>query len=127
MRQEGDQLLPSDDTAVFVNTRKLIRYLAKAVQYGVGKDIACKCLTSQEGWTVKQLNEVNCDRLQIALGKELDGNKTWLAKQHTDFCGTSVQVGYYSDNPTGDESCPNCGDKETAAHLCMCPNQDRQS
>ena len=28
---EGKQLLPSEDTAVFVNNRKLIRDLAKAV------------------------------------------------------------------------------------------------
>ena len=57
--------------------------------------------------------------------KKPDGYKMWLSKQHTGHCGTRVQVGYYSGNPDGNVSRPNCGAKETAAHLCLCPNEDR--
>jgi hypothetical protein len=34
-------------------------------------------------------------------------------------------VGYYLGNPNGDVGFPNRGEKETTAHLCMCPNEDR--
>ena len=62
--------------------------------------------------------------------------KVWLAKQHSGFCGTRTQVAYYNKEYiknkttkttifTGDVGCPNCGEKETAAHLCVCPCEDR--
>ena len=59
-----------------------------------------------------------------------DMYKVWLSKQHTGHCGTRAQVAYYSgltenDIRDSDVSCPNCGMKETAAHLCVCPNKDR--
>ena len=40
MRREGKHLLPSEDTAVFINNRKLTRDLAKTVRYEVGKEQA---------------------------------------------------------------------------------------
>ena len=63
--------------------------------------------------------------LHGALGNKPEGYKTWLANQHTGFCGTRVQVGYYNGNPNCDVSCPNCGEREQAAHLCLCWNEDR--
>ena len=48
-----------------------------------------------------------------------------MAKQHTGFCGTRVQVGYYNGNPNGDLSCPNCGEREDASHLYLYSNKDR--
>ena len=59
-----------------------------------------------------------------------DMYKVWLSKQHTGHCGTQAQVAYYSGLKehkisASDVSCPNCGMKETAAHLCVCPNEDR--
>ena len=41
------------------------------------------------------------------------------------FCGTRVQVGRYSGDFDLDERCPNCGRRETAAHLMLCPDEDR--
>ena len=38
MGREGNQMLPSEDTAVFVNNRKLTRDLVKTVRYKVGKN-----------------------------------------------------------------------------------------
>ena len=37
MSGEGKQLLPSEDAVVFVNNRRPMRDLTKAVKYGVGK------------------------------------------------------------------------------------------
>ena len=106
-RREGKQLLPNEEAAVFVNNRKLTRDLAKTVRYKVGKKQARSYLINQEGWTGKQFGEVDRNRLHWALGNTPEGYKTWLAKQHTGFCGTRVQVGCYNRNPTGDASCPN--------------------
>ena len=80
---------------------------------------------NEEGWTGEQFDEVDWTRLHGALGNTLEGYKTWLAKQHTGFCGTRVQVGYYNGNPNGDLSCPNCREREDASHLCLWPNEDR--
>jgi hypothetical protein len=51
--------------------------------------------------------------------------KIWRSKQHTGFCGTRVQVGKYSSLECSDEQCPNCGRREMAAHILICPNEDR--
>jgi hypothetical protein len=51
--------------------------------------------------------------------------KIWRSKQHTGFCGTRVQVGKYSGLKCPDEKCPNCGRRETAAHILICHNEDR--
>ena len=68
VRREGKQLLPIKDTAVFVNNRKLTRDLAKTVRYEVGKEQARNYLINQEGWTGKQFDEVDWNRLHGALG-----------------------------------------------------------
>jgi len=36
-----------------------------------------------------------------------------------------VQVGRYAGEHQPDEKCPNCGQREIAEHLMLCPNQDR--
>jgi hypothetical protein len=41
------------------------------------------------------------------------------------FCGTRAQVGQYSGTAWPDKRCPICGHRETAAHLLICPNEDR--
>jgi hypothetical protein len=51
--------------------------------------------------------------------------KIWRSKQHTGFCGTRVQVGKYSGLVCPDEKCPNCGRRETAEHILICPHEDR--
>jgi hypothetical protein len=51
--------------------------------------------------------------------------KIWRSKQTSGFCGTRVKVGMYSGEMTPDEWCPNCGRHETAAHLMLCPEEDR--
>ena len=33
-------------------------------------------------------------------------------------------MGYFNGNPNGDARCPNCGEREEAAHLCLCLNED---
>ena len=63
--------------------------------------------------------------LDATLEKKPDMYKTWLSKQHTGFCGTRLQVSYYKGLNGEQAGCPNCGRTETAAHLCLCPDEDR--
>ena len=46
-------------------------------------------------------------------------------RQHTGFCGTRLQVSYYQGLQGKQAWFPNCGRKEKAAHLCLCPSEDR--
>ena len=63
--------------------------------------------------------------LDKAIKNKPDGYKTWLTKQHTGFCGTRIQVGDYVSQINGDSGCPNCGEKKTVVHLCVCPDEGR--
>ena len=58
--------------------------------------------------------------LDLALKNKPNMYKIWQSKQHSGFCGTRVQVGQYSGDLYPDERCPNCGRRETAAHLMLC-------
>jgi hypothetical protein len=65
---------------------------------------------------------VDWEHLDLALKNKMDMYKKWQSKQHSGFCGTRVQVGRYSGNLLPDERCPNCGRRETAAHLMLFPD-----
>ena len=125
-RREGKQLLPSEDAAVFVNNRKLTRDLAKTVRYEVGKEQARNYLMNKEGWTGEQFDKVDWNRLHGALGNKPEGHKTWLSKQHTGFCGTRVQVGYYNGNPNVDLSCPTA-ERGRMHRTCACAQKKTES
>jgi hypothetical protein len=84
MGREEKQMLPSEDTAVFVNNRKLTRYLENEVCCEVGREKACKCLTSQEGWTNENFIKVNWDRLHKT--EEKSGRLQNLACKATRVC-----------------------------------------
>jgi hypothetical protein len=51
--------------------------------------------------------------------------KIWRSTQHTCFYETRVQVGKYSGLECPDKKCPNCGCRETAEYIIICPNKDR--
>ncbi len=137
--QEEDDtvyVLPREDVAVFIGGRKATSDFSKPIRYNIGKKEAKNYLCTEEGWTIEQFNEVDWDWLDASLESKPDMYKLWLSKQHTGFCGTRTQVAYYNNEYkkdkatkattfTGDISCPNCGEAETAAHLCVCPCEDR--
>ena len=82
-------------------------------------------MTNECKWSAEQFDEVDWDLLDTTLDKKPDGYKMWLSKQHTGFCGTRLQVSYYQGLEGKQAWCPNCGRKEMAAHLCLCPSEDR--
>ena len=55
----------------------------------------------------------------VCLLAKPDGFRTWLAKQHSNFCATQLQTNRWFG--TGDSRCPSCGlEEERAEHLCQC-------
>jgi len=76
-------------------------------------------------WPNEQFDEVDWEHLDLAMKRKPNMYKIWRSKQNSSFCGTRVQVGRYSGIPGQDERCPNCGRRETAAHLLLCPSEDR--
>ncbi len=65
------------------------------------------------------------EHLDLALKSKEDMYRIWRSKQNSDFCGTRVQVSRYSGESLPDERCPNCGRRETAAHLMPCSDESR--
>ncbi len=65
------------------------------------------------------------EHLNPALKNKADMYRIWWSKQHSGFCGTRVQVGRYTGNLPPNERCPNSGRRETAAHLMLCPDDNR--
>ncbi len=80
---------------------------------------------TRDKWTNKRFEEVDWEHLDIVLKNKADMYKIWQSKQMSGFCGTRVKVGMYSGEMTPDERCPNCGRRKTAAHLMLCPEEDR--
>jgi hypothetical protein len=76
-------------------------------------------------WTQAQFKEVDWDHLHLALKSKADNYKVWQSKQFSGSCLTRVQVGLYSGEEYPDKRCPNCGARETDAHLMRCPDKDR--
>jgi hypothetical protein len=76
-------------------------------------------------WPNEQFDEVDWEHLELALKAKPDMYKIWRSKQNSGFCGTRVQAGRYLGIPGQDERCPNCGRREMAAHLLLCPSEDR--
>ena len=122
---EGKQLLPGEDAAVFVGDKKLTSDLSRAVRLETSREKAKEFLINECKWSAEQFDEVDWELLDATLDKKPDGYKIWLSKQHTGFCGTRLQVSYYQGLQGKQALCPNCGRKETAAHLCLCPSEDR--
>jgi hypothetical protein len=127
--QEGQaQLLPREDIALIVWGDKVTGNISGPIHFHTSKAVARKYHLHQRKkgkWTHEQFKEVNWEHLDLALKSKADNYKTWRWKQTSGFCGTRVQVGLYSGEMYPDERYPNCGARETDAHLMRCPDEDR--
>ena len=121
------QFLPKEDVALVIWGNKITGDISPHLRFHASKEVARKHLTSRrkDKWTSDRFNAVDWEHLDLALKNKPDMYKIWRSKQHSGFCGTRVQVGRYSGQVSPDERCPNCGRRETAAHLMICPDDDR--
>ena len=78
----------------------------------------------KNSWLNEQINEVDCEHLDLAVKNKPDMYKIWRSNKKLGFCGTRVQVGLYSGTPQPDERCTNYGRRKTAAHLLLCSNEE---
>ncbi len=122
------QLLPRQDVALIVWGDKVTGDISSPIRFHASMAVARKYHLHQRKkgkWTHEQFKGVDWEHLDLALKSKADNYKIWQLKQTSGFCGTWVQVGLYSGKMCLDERCPNCGTKETDAHLMRCPDEDR--
>ena len=121
------QLLPKEDAALVIWGNKITGDISPHLRFHASKEVARKYLASRprNKWSNDRFNAVDWEHLDLALKNKPDMYKIWRSKQHSGFCGTRVQVGRYSGDLFRDERCPNCGRRETAAHLMLCPEDGR--
>ena len=121
------QFLPREDVALVIWGNKITGDISPHLRFHASKEVARKYLASRprNKWSAERFDQVDWEHLDLALKNKPDMYKIWRSKQHSGFCGTRVQVGRYSGKLSPDERCPNCGRRETAAHLMLCPDEGR--
>ena len=123
-------LLPLEDIAIVVNGEKMTSNFDEEIRFDLSRRHARQFLTTglktSKLWTEDQFDEVDWPMLHEALKGKPDGYKVWLSKQHTGFCGTRLQTARYAGDESINNSCPCCRDsREDAAHILLCPDEDR--
>jgi hypothetical protein len=121
-------ILPQEDVTLIVWGDKITGNISSSLCFQVSKPVACKYHIHQRKkgkWTTKQFNKIDWEHLNHALKSKPNNSKVWQSKQTSRFCGTQVQVGLYSGEMYLDKRCPNCGARETDAHLMQCLDEDR--
>jgi len=118
-------MLPREDVANVIWGNKITSDVSHPVRVHACKEVARCILADTKKWPQDCFDEVDWEHLNLAMSSKSDMYKIWRSKQHTGFCGTRVQVGKYSGLECSDEKCPNCGHRETAAHILICPHKDR--
>ncbi len=118
-------MLPREDVAIVIWGNKITSNVSHPVWFHASKEIAKGLLTNTTKWPHDRFNKVDWEHLNLAMASKSDMYKIWRSKQHTGFCGTRVQVGKYSGLECLDKKCPNCGRREMAEHILICPNKDR--
>ena len=125
-RQFEEQLLPHEQIAVYVDSIKQTTNIAEPIRYSCGKLNARLFLIKEMGWHPNQFEAVDWENLHACLQAKPEGFRTWLSKQHSNFCATRLQMKRWYG--TEDSDCPSCGiTEERADHLCRCKNQDRRN
>jgi hypothetical protein len=118
------QLLPNEDVALIIWGDKLTGDILSPLRFHASKEVARKYLANckKNKCSNKHFNAVDWEHLELALKNKVDMYRIWQSKQNLGLCGTRVQVGHYSGDLVPNERCPNCGKRETAAHLMLCPD-----
>ena len=119
------QLLPREDVAVVIWGHKVTNDVSHPIRFHASKEIAQGLLPGTLKWPQDHFDKVDWEHLDLALSSKSDLYKLWRSKQHTGYCGTRVQVGKYSGLDQPGERCPSCGRQESAAHILVCPDEDR--
>ncbi len=120
-------LLPKEDVTLFIWGNKLTGDISSPLRFHASTEVARKYLATRkkDKWSNKCFNAVDWEHLDLALKSKEDMYKIWRPNAYSGFCGTRVQVGRYLGEILPDERCPNCGRREIAEHLMLCPDENR--
>ncbi len=119
------QLLPHETISILVSLMKQTSDLAPQIRFACGKHAAKKFLTSEMGWSPAQFDKVDWENLHSCLQSKPDGFRTWLSKQHSNFCATRTQTQRWFGSE--DNRCPSyLARAERAEHLCQCQDPARR-
>ena len=133
----SQQRLPRESVAVFVAGRKQTSDVAKEVRFALGLVDAERFYTAPPGavndagrrgkgglgWSKASFDAVAWEALDATLDTKGQMYCQWLSKQSSGCCGTQQMVSYW--DKSRDNSCPNCGRRETASHLNLCYSTER--
>ena len=121
------QLLPKEDVVAVIWGNKITDDVSSPIRFHLSKEVARRYLGNRKKnpRPNEQFHKVDWEHLDLAMKSKPGMYKICRSKQNSGFCGTRVQVGRYSGIPGQDERCPNCGRQEKAAHLLLCPSEDR--
>ena len=131
----GQQLLPMEKAAVFVNGKKLTTDVSKEVRFHLGYEEARIFYTSPVilrgsvnigglGWSQARFAQVDWQIIDQVLASKPDMYGVWLCKQVTGTCATRSNMSRIHN--LADDKCPNCQQyRETSHHLNRCPDSDR--
>jgi hypothetical protein len=121
------QILPREDVVLVIWGNKVSGNISTLLCFHASKELAKNYLFThtRDKWPNECFNEVDWEHLELALKNKADMYKVWQSKQTLGFCGTRVMVGMYSEEALPDKRCPNCGRREMAAHLMLCPDNNR--
>jgi hypothetical protein len=121
------QFLPKEDVALVIWGNKVTGNISSPLRFHASKEVARQYLRTRtkDEWSNNKFDAVDWEHLDLALKNKPDMYKIWRSKQNLGFLGTRVQVGCYSGNSRMDKQCPNCGRREMAMHIMLCPDEDR--
>lgn len=116
--------LPREFVCLFIGDNKITSDPAGDLRHFIGRQIAREFYTTDLRWSSDRFEQVYWEGLKNCSSSKSDKFRLWLTKQHSNFCATRKQLA--RQTRTSDDRCPSCIiHKEDAAHLCICPNQDR--
>ena len=122
-RKQKEQLLPLEPASLGVDGVKQTSNLALAVRGAMERKDAERFYREELGWPKVTFTCIHWDGLNDALESKWNPFRLWLSKQANGSCGTQAMVSRW--DKTRDNLCPDCGTKETAAHLMVCPGHSR--
>ncbi len=122
-RDLSRQTLPQERAAVFVGGRKQTSDVAEAMRLELGRVEAERFYVGELQWPRQTFQAVDWEARHSALVKKPQMYQLWLAKQSSGFCATQSMVTHWITER--DDRCPNCGQRETAQHINVCPNRWR--
>ena len=116
--------LPLEAARVFVNGIKQTTDIKKGLKRDIGRTQAREFYKRKNLLSEEVFDVVDWDAIELSLKGKPKMYNLWYGKQGSGWCGTNKKLKEWGQ--TDDSRCPNCrGFNEDAAHLMVCPCENR--